>query len=128
MPRPGVLLQSHLQFQDVLETHRVDALAVEAGHDVARGAPQMADVLGPQPRFCVSPLAQAEDDGPACGMERVAHGLVGLRAIGRSVIAPVVLQIIDAPACVAPRILKLVAPPTRQAAARLGPGVVVHAE
>ena len=61
-----------------------------------------------------APLAEAVNDRPARGVQRVPHGLAGFFGVGRAVRAPVVFQIIDAPRGVGARILELVAPAARK--------------
>ena len=124
----GVLLQTHLQLQNKLPAERVSALAIVAIHDVAGGAPQMTDVFGPGPGLGVAPFAQAEDDRPAGGVDRITHRLISLLGVRRAVIAPVVLQIVDSPGGVREGVLKLVAAAAGQAGAGLGSGAVVDAE
>ena len=97
---------------------RGQATPSKLGPDVSRRAPEMADVLGPQPRLVVAPFAEAEDNRASGGVQRVAHGLVGFLGIGRAVFAPVVFQKVHAPRGVGERVLIFMAAPAGKAARR----------
>src|SRR5437660_8631777 len=74
--------------------------------DIARGAPKVsAHCFAPKPGFGGAPLANTQHNGPACGIERIANeGVSGLCILRRGV-APVVLQIVDAPGSVLQSVL-----------------------
>src|ERR1035438_9016852 len=85
--------------------------------------PEIANVLGPEPRFRRSPFADAENDrAPGLG-QSVAHDGIGCDRVLRRGVAPVVLQIVDAPGRVLARILKLIAAAARTILAGAGAGV-----
>ena len=93
--------------------------------DVAGGAPQIAAERGrPLPHGVPAVLAERVDDGPASGLERFAHLVVGgdheahLRGLvvgrlllhhGRNEAAQVVLEVVDAPVGIDLRVLLFVA-------------------
>src|SRR5690554_7301685 len=70
----------------------------------------MAYFFGPGPRFVVAPVAQTEYDGATGGFQGFAHGGIGAHLIQAFGVAPVVLQIVDAPRGVGQGVLVLVAP------------------
>ena len=84
--------------------------------------------LRPVPGLVVAPLAQREQHRPAGLAQRFAHGEVrafGLEAIG---VAPVVLEIVDAPLRVGQRVLVFVAAAAGLAAAGFPAGIGIDAE
>nr|GFD56755.1 hypothetical protein [Tanacetum cinerariifolium] len=87
--------------------------AVEAVVDVARGAPQVAHGRAPFPGFVVAPLADAEYHRPPGLADSGRNGFVRAFGLEALRVAPVVLEIIDAPLGVHLGILKLVASATR---------------
>src|SRR6185312_8597027 len=78
--------------------------------DIVGGAPQIAaHFLAPQPWLMLAPLANAEHNRPAAGIKRGPDiGVRGFRTLVIQRVAPVILQIIDAPRRVHERILVLV--------------------
>src|SRR5690606_296911 len=107
-------------------------LAIPAIGDIARGAPQMAVLPAPQPRFVVAPLADRQDHRTAgCG-EGPAHRGIGFARIAlcRSLarIAPVIFDVVDAPARILRRILELIALAPGPARASVRAGITVDAE
>src|ERR1043165_3197914 len=85
------------------------AFAVPAVLYVAGGAPEVADVFGPQPRFGRAPLADAENDRASGFEQRVTHDRIRGGCVLRAGRAPVVLQIVDVPRRALACVLKLVA-------------------
>ena len=77
--------------------------------DIGGGAPEVADGAAPAPWLVFAPLADVEDDGPAGRAQGIAHRGVGGAGILAAVVAPVVFEVVDAPAGVLPRVLELVA-------------------
>src|SRR6185369_8630576 len=65
--------------------------------DVAGGAPEVPDRLGPGPRLVLTPFADRVRDGPAGLREGVPHRLVPLLRVDALVVAVVVLQVVDTP-------------------------------
>jgi len=82
---------------------------VKDDRDIAGGAPEVADLLGPQPGLMVAPFAEAEDDWPARLTESLPHGRIGLPGVEIAGGAPVVFEIVHTPAAVLERILVFVA-------------------
>src|SRR6185503_7780064 len=107
----GVLLAARL-----LKTNAGHARPVVA--DVARHTPEMTtDFPAPLPHLASAVLTNAEHDVARLLAEDVAHQLVRLHAIlerrhrrDLAVTAPVVLQVVEAPARVGSRVLLLVLP------------------
>src|SRR5271154_3263215 len=80
VPRASVGFETVLQVENPGEAHGIFLLAIPATGNVARGAPEIPDVLGPEPGLAGAPFAQAENDGPPAGSQGIAHGGVrGLR-------------------------------------------------
>ena len=102
--------------------------AVPARINIAGGAPGVADILCPVPGFVVAPFADAEQDRPAGGVQRVAHGGVGADGVNVFGIAPVVFQIVDAPLGVGECVLVFVATAAGVAGAGGVAGVGVDAD
>src|SRR6516162_5050739 len=96
--------------------------------NVAGGAPKIADAFGPKPWLVGAPLANAEDDGAAGGEQSLAHGGVGFFAIPRARIAPVILEVVDAPLRVLQRVLIFVTLAARAPGAGFGARVGIDAE
>nr|GEU28380.1 hypothetical protein [Tanacetum cinerariifolium] len=130
--RTGVLAQACLLVEDAHHAPRRERplaeFAVPARVDIARGAPRMAHVLRPLPWLGVAPLANAEQHRAARAADGVAHGGVGAHGIQALAVAPVVLDVVDAPLGVRDRVLVFVAPAARPAAARGGAHVRVDAD
>ena len=103
-------------------------LGCEAVPDVARRPPQIAGVLRPLPRLGGAPLAHREDDRAAALPERVRHHRIGFLRIAVAGAAPVVFQVIDAPAGISQRVLVFVALAPRAPAAGQAAGVGVDTE
>ena len=81
----------------------------------------MTDLLTPVPGFISAPFANAVDDGPTGGKERVPHGEIRLFGVELAGVAPVVFQVVDAPFGIGEGILKLVPPAARLAGAVFQP-------
>src|SRR5688572_24434464 len=103
-------------------------LLVETVPNVARRAPQVADVPGPLPRLCRAPFANREDNIASCGAKRIGHQRIGFLGIAISGEAPVVLQIIDAPARILDCVLILMTLAARALAAGHPSGIRVDPE
>ncbi len=88
----------------------------------------MTDPSGPQPRPVRAPFADAEHDRAAGCLERLPHRQVGCFWILRSVIAPVVLQVIHSPRCVGASILEFVPPAPGATLTGGRPGIRVDPE
>ncbi len=88
----------------------------------------MPDLCAPGPRLVRPPLTDAEDDGPPGGEERVPHSEVGLPGLELTGVAPVVLEVVDAPLGVGQGILILVTPASRAAGTGLPTRIRVDAE
>jgi hypothetical protein len=84
-------------------------LGPEIVGDVAGRAPEIADVLCPQPRLRSAPLAHRKDDVAAALAQRVGHQRISLLSIAVAGAAPIVFQVIDAPAGIGQRVLIFVA-------------------
>src|SRR4051794_3155683 len=129
---PGELAQAGLPVEDAqyAQASRETGaeFAVEAIIDIGRGAPRMANLAGPLPRLAHAPFAQAEQHRPAGLGDRVAHRGVGRFGAHAWGVAPVVLDVIDAPAGIGPRILIFVATATGTAAAGGRAGVRVDTQ
>ncbi len=89
-------------------------------------------LLAPQPRLVLAPFADRQHHRPAGSGDRAAHCRIGLARValrgagaGR---APVVLDVVDAPRGILPRVLELVALAARPPGARRRPGVGIDAE
>src|SRR5207237_1580043 len=98
------------------------------GLNVPARAPEMTELTGPFPRARTSPLADRQDDWPPGGAER--HGPLCVErtrphAVG---VAPIDLDVIDAPFGETPRVAELVAEARRQALTSLRARVCVDAE
>src|ERR1041385_9376912 len=66
MPRPRIRFQPVLKIENMDDAHAAPiAFAIPAVLNVARRAPQVANVSGPQPRFRRAPLADTENDRPS---------------------------------------------------------------
>src|ERR671920_412052 len=102
--------------------------AVEAVVYVARRPPEVSYLLAPHPGLVRAPLADAQDHRASGCVEGVAHRQVSALCLQALRVAPVVLQIIDAPTGVRLRVLKLSAAAARSAAAGLPARVRVDAE
>src|SRR5579871_2252297 len=115
MSRPSRAFQPHLHIHNVQHAKRAAAairpllFSFPVVVDVARRSPQISRVPGPLPRFCRSPFAHAKNDRPACGGKRIMHRRVSFLRVARVGAAPVVLQIVHAPARVLYRVLEFVA-------------------
>src|SRR5205085_6082939 len=96
--------------------------------DVAGGAPQVAGAGPPLPRPVRAPLADAEHDGPARLGERVAELGVLCRPVEPLGIAPILLDVVDAPLGESPGIDLLGAIRAGTALAGPAPRVGVEAE
>ena len=96
--------------------------------DVAGGAPEIADLRRPQPRLGVAPFAEGEDDIAAARAQRVGHQRIGFLGIAGAGVAPIIFQIVDAPAGIGERVLIFVALAAGPAAAGLPAGVGIDAE
>src|SRR5258708_12190857 len=83
----SVGFQADLQIQNLCPTQLV-FLAIPAIGDVTSGAPEVADVAGPEPGFVGAPLAEAEDDGPAGSFHRFSHAAVAGLAFSPARLAP----------------------------------------
>src|SRR6185503_697738 len=83
-------------------------ILAEAVPDVAGRAPEVARVLRPQPWLGGAPLAHRKDDRATALSERVGHHRIGFLGVAVARIAPVILQIINAPAGIADGVLILV--------------------
>src|SRR5204863_7536542 len=101
---------------------------VEGRRDVAGGAPAVADARTPGPDVLLAPVAQAEQDRPAGGGQRVAHRGVAGPGADASVVAVVVFQVVHAPGGEQRGVLPLVAEAARIAGAGRGAAVLVDAE
>jgi hypothetical protein len=127
--RPGVLRQRRQQVDDLRDAEAAPLLlAVPARLDVASRPPEVPDALCPEPRLVGSPLAHAEHDGAAGGVERFPHRRVRDLRIDALVIAPVVLQVVHAPRRVLGGVLVLVAVAARPILAGARSGVRIDAE
>src|SRR4051812_28482961 len=91
--------------------------AIPARVDVAGGAPRMADLRRPVPGLVVAPLAHAEQHRPPGATDGVAHGGVGAARVQALAVAPVVLDVVEAPAGVVDGVLVLVATAARASTA-----------
>ena len=78
--------------------------------------------------FVLAPLADGEHDRPAARPQRLAHPRVGVARVLSVRVAPVVLQVVDAPLRVASRVLLLVVLRARPLGARQRAGVRVEPE
>src|SRR5580700_10089562 len=131
---PGEGFEANLQVEDFDKAEFAAAsiwpffVAGPVVADVAGGAPEIADAIAPEPGLGGTPLAHAEDDGTAGGEKRVAHGRIGFFGVAFPRIAPIVFQVIDAPAGILERVLMLVALTARPSGTGLGAGVRVEAE
>ena len=104
---------SGIFFQPVLVEPN-DRHAIVAVADIAGRAPQIASHrCSPSPDRLEAVLAQTVDDGPPGALQSVVHFRVGGLHLGGLIdlrgAAPVTFQIIDAPACVLPRVRVFVA-------------------
>src|SRR5437868_15324544 len=125
--RTGMRFQSILKIENMDHTHAAPVtFAVPTILNVASRAPEISNVAGPQPRLCRSPLANTKHDRPAGFEKRVAHDRVGSLRVLRTRRAPVVLQIVDSPGCILPRVLKLVTTTTRPLLTRERAGVRIE--
>ena len=75
--------------------------AVPAVLDVAGRPPEVADARGPGPGLVLPHSQMREDDRASRGPQRAAHAPVGLARVLALRVAPVVLQVVDAPLGVA---------------------------
>src|SRR2546421_2795245 len=114
VPRSCCAFQSDLHIHNVQHSERAAAavrpflFSFPMVVDVPCGPPQIPHVLRPLPRFRRPPFAHAEYDRPSRRRQRIAHRGVRLLSVPRIGAAPVVLQVIDAPARVLHRVLKFV--------------------
>src|SRR5216684_1584153 len=125
--RAGVGFQANLQVQNLREA-KATLLAFPTVGDVASGAPEVANVSGPEPRLVRAPLAEAENNGAARGLQSVAHGGVGGLGVFRAGVAPIVFEVVDAPGGVLEGVLKFMAAAARTFGAGHGAGVGVDAK
>lgn len=91
------LHEGALEIEDDLPAAFPALRAVVAVGDVAGGAPEVPDILGPLPGFAAAPFADAEDDGAFGGVEGIVYGGVVLLRVAGAGGAPVVLDVGDAP-------------------------------
>src|SRR5437660_1046043 len=96
--------------------------------DIAGRAPEIANVRGPEPGLVGAPLAEAEDDGAAGGLQGVTHGGVGGLSVFRAGVAPIVFEIVDAPGGVLESVLKFMAAAAGTLGASHGAGVGIDAK
>src|SRR5882724_298349 len=114
VPRPRRAFQSDLHIHNVQHSERATAavgpflFSFPVVVDVPCGPPRIPDVLRPLPRFRRPPFAHAEHNRPPRRRQRIVHRGVSLLSVPRIGAAPVVLQVIDAPARVLDRVLKFV--------------------
>ena len=134
MPRSREAFKSDLQIQNIHHT-QFAAVSVRplfhAGpliRDVTRCAPLVADVYRPQPRFCGSPFAHAEKNWPPRRLQRIAHRRIRFLRIALPGVAPVILQIIDAPLRIHQRVLIFVSHAARTLRASFFPGVGINSK
>lgn len=90
-------LEGVVAVEDDFESAGPFLLAIPAVVDVAGDAPEVSDVLGPEPWLVVAPFADGESDGASGGAKGVAHGGVGFFGVAGAGGAPVVLEVVDAP-------------------------------
>src|SRR5690349_7445721 len=123
---PGVTFYSNLQIQDIEHAEMVVVLALPLVANVTGRAPQIPPhLLAPEPRLGRAPLADAQHNRPACRIQGIPNERVrSLRILRRSV-APVVLQVIDAPGGVLQRILIFMAQAAGTLRASFDPGIGV---
>src|SRR5438477_1181361 len=119
--RPSERMELGLTIED-----REDARPV--GLNVPARAPEMTELTGPFPRPRTSPLADRQDDRPPGGTER--HGPLCVErtrphAVG---VAPIDLDVVNAPFGETPRVAELVAETRRQVLTGLRARVCVDAE
>src|SRR5208282_6124657 len=125
MPRPGVGLQPNLRIQDAQHAEgattsvRPFHLGFPLISNVTRGAPQVSTYFfAPEPRLRLPPFADAEHNGTATCIQRLANQRIRCLGILGCSIAPVVLQIINAPRRILQSVLKLMTASARPARAR----------
>ncbi len=131
MARPGKAFQPDLEIEDV-EHAAFPRLALFVLHpgvaDVPRRAPQVADVGRPFPRLGGAPLAHRKNDIATGVAQRHGHDrIVGLGIVGAG-LAPVVFQVVDAPARIGLGVLVFMAARARMVAAGFQAGVGIDAE
>ena len=107
---------------------REDRGVGERKADVACRTPHVADLPRPGPRLAVTPLAHGEKDRAPGGAQGVAHERIGSHGIDILGVAPVVFQVVDAPAGVLQRILVLVAEAAETSGAGPPPGIGVDTQ
>src|SRR5438552_1886424 len=123
VPRPGARRQRVLSIEIEQGDHARPAVA-----DVAGGTPQVAGAGAPLPRPVRAPLADTEHDGATRFGERVTELGVLCRPVEPLGIAPILLNVVDAPLGEGPGIDLLGAVRAGAALAGLTPGVGVEAE
>src|SRR5579884_1571334 len=128
MTRPCKRLESHLLIEDVEHAKAVPLAPFPGVMNVTRGAPEICYVLCPEPRFRRAPFTHGEHDVPPRLPQSIGHERVGFLGIAGPCVAPVVLQIVDAPRGILPGVQELVSLTTGSTTTSLAPSVGVDPE